>query len=222
MKSSLLLLAVLTCLLPSCVLGRRTINPSVPSSSHATTRGTIALGSIEDLRVFQNKPSDPSTPSVNGDCHSMSAAEKSRMVGRQRNSFGKAMGDIALPSGQSIRTKTFSQRPLLVAATACLAPVGTRPALRCGGSGRGSLPACGPSSLRRSSNAASPFPKEAAAGRSRFAATAPTAARWRAIATGTRLMKQPSTNFLRTLMRNYNELAFEIASSPSLNTPTPC
>jgi hypothetical protein len=35
-------------------------------------------------------------------------------------------------------------------------------------------------------------------------------------------MKQPSTNFLRTLMRNYNELAFEIASSPSLNTPTPC
>lgn len=106
MKSSILLLTVLTCLLPSCVLGRRTINPTVPSSSHATARGTVALGSMEDLRVFQNKPSDPSTPSVKGDYHSMSAAEKSRMVGRQRNSFGKAMGDIALPSGQSIRTKT--------------------------------------------------------------------------------------------------------------------
>lgn len=36
----------------------------------------------------------------------MSAADKSRMVGRQRNGFGKAMGDIAMPSSQSIQSKT--------------------------------------------------------------------------------------------------------------------
>lgn len=106
MKSSLLLLAAITCILPSCVLGRRTINPSVPSGSHSAPRGTVALGPVEDVRVFQNNPSDPSTPSVDGDHHNMSAADKSRMIGRQRNTWGKAMGDIALPPGQSIRIKT--------------------------------------------------------------------------------------------------------------------
>lgn len=106
MKCIIFWLAAVFCLSPSCVLGRRTINPVVPSTSHSTVRGSITIASIEDRRIFQNKPSDPSISSVNGDYHSMTAEEKRSMVGRQRNTFGKAMGDIALPSGQSIRTKT--------------------------------------------------------------------------------------------------------------------
>lgn len=106
MKPCTFLLAVIALLLPSCVLGRRIINPSVPSFAHSSPAGTITVASIEDFRVFQNKPSDPSVPSVNGNYLSMPVAEKSRMIGRQRNSFGKAMGDIALPPGHSIHSKT--------------------------------------------------------------------------------------------------------------------
>lgn len=106
MKHTLLILSLAISMLPSCVLGRRTINPEIPSGSHAAAKGTVAIAGIQDLRVFQNNPSDPSTPSIDGDHTTMSAADKSRMVGRQRNGFGKAMGDIALPSSQSIHSKT--------------------------------------------------------------------------------------------------------------------
>ena len=105
MKSTLLLLSVLALLLPSCVLGRRTINPSIPTASHAASKGAVTIGAVQDARVFENKPAQPSTPSVDGDHLSLSAEEKSRMVGRQRNGYGKAMGDIALPSSSSVPAK---------------------------------------------------------------------------------------------------------------------
>ena len=114
-STSLLLLFAIILLLPSCVIGRRTINPVVPSSSHAATKGTVAIASIQDLRVFENRPSNPSTPSVDGDHNAMSATAKNRMIGRQRNAYGAAMGDISLPSDQNIQSKT---RDLLVEAFA--------------------------------------------------------------------------------------------------------
>jgi hypothetical protein len=105
MKIIRLALVLLPCLVASCVLGRRTIDPTIPSTQHPAAKGTVAIAAIHDLRVFQNKPSDPSIPSIDGDQNAMSAADKSRMVGRQRNGFGKAMGDIALPASQSVQTK---------------------------------------------------------------------------------------------------------------------
>ncbi|MGV3660893.1 MAG: hypothetical protein ACO1TE_11960 [Prosthecobacter sp.] len=105
MKIIRLALVFVPCLLASCVLGRRTIDPTIPSALHPAAKGTVAIAAIQDLRVFQNKPSDPGTPSVKDDHNAMSAAAKTGVVGRQRNGFGKAMGDLGLPGTQNIQTK---------------------------------------------------------------------------------------------------------------------
>jgi len=55
-----------------CVVGRRSFELPVPS------------------------PSDPSMPSIDGDVTKVSVQEKNRMIGRQRNGFGYATGDMAL------------------------------------------------------------------------------------------------------------------------------
>jgi uncharacterized lipoprotein YajG len=86
-----------------CVTGRRTF--SLPVASHgvpAATHGKVYIAVVTDDREFQNKPSEPSIPSINGDVTKLSAQEKDRMIGRQRNGFGGAMGDIALPSDDSV------------------------------------------------------------------------------------------------------------------------
>ena len=70
--------------------------------ANGSSRGDICVTSVTDARQFQNKPSDPSTPSIDGDVHTLSAEQKSLMIGRQRNTYGMAMGDIALPDGDSV------------------------------------------------------------------------------------------------------------------------
>ena len=78
-----------------CVTGRRSL--SLPVSTHdapSATRGQVYIATVTDNRHFENKPSDPSIPSIDGDVTKLSAAEKDRMIGRQRNTWGKAMGDI--------------------------------------------------------------------------------------------------------------------------------
>ncbi len=101
---ALVLLGLTFTLLSACVTGRRTMElpAASPSAVSAATRGHVFISSITDDRIFQNKPSDPSTPSIAGDVTQLSAADKDRMIGRQRNGFGHAMGDIGLPAGDSM------------------------------------------------------------------------------------------------------------------------
>jgi hypothetical protein len=102
---SLRTLALLALALAStgCVTGRRTFDlPVTAQDSAASTIGSVYIASITDDRQFQNKPSDPSTPSIDGDVRTLSAQQKDQMIGRQRNGFGKAMGDIAFPPGDSV------------------------------------------------------------------------------------------------------------------------
>ncbi|RYD66115.1 MAG: hypothetical protein EOP83_05835, partial [Verrucomicrobiaceae bacterium] len=90
------LAAVMALTQVSCVVGTREVSIDVPQGSRPGGRGAATITKVSDSRQFQNKPSDPSTPSVDGDVSSMSAAERSRYVGRQRNTYGKGMGDVAL------------------------------------------------------------------------------------------------------------------------------
>jgi uncharacterized lipoprotein YajG len=108
MKKVLLLIAAVSALLNSgCVLGRRTVDLSIPqAASYPAIQGAVTIGKIEDKRGFQNKPSDPSTPSIDGDVTEMNAATKAIMIGRQRNGYGRAMGDIGLPQGRSVEVLT--------------------------------------------------------------------------------------------------------------------
>jgi uncharacterized lipoprotein YajG len=86
-----------------CVTGRRSFALPVPSHDiPAATQGKVYIAAVTDDREFQNKPSEPSTPSINGDATKLSAQEKDQMIGRQRNGFGHAMGDMALPADDSV------------------------------------------------------------------------------------------------------------------------
>lgn len=87
-----------------CVTGRRELTLAAPTDglSNSATAGRVFLAAITDDRQFQNKPDDPSTPSINGDVTKLSAEDKDRMVGRQRNGFGHAMGDVSLAGNDSV------------------------------------------------------------------------------------------------------------------------
>jgi hypothetical protein len=90
-----------------CVTGRRTLSlPISTHESHAATQGRVYIATVTDNRRFQNKPSDPSVPSIDGDVTKLSAQEKDKMIGRQRNTFGKAMGDIGLAENDSVTKRT--------------------------------------------------------------------------------------------------------------------
>ena len=90
-----------------CVTGRRTTPLDIPQPSGlvAPSKPPLGVGPVTDQRRFENKPSDPSTPSINGDVSEVSREQLKVLVGRQRNSFGKAMGDIALPGGQTVESQ---------------------------------------------------------------------------------------------------------------------
>lgn len=93
-------------LLSGCVVGRRTVALEIPTeTTGSSTKGAMHIAAVTDNRKFENKPAAPSTPSIDGDVTSMNEAQKSTMIGRQRNTYGKAMGDIALPAGDSVAQK---------------------------------------------------------------------------------------------------------------------
>jgi hypothetical protein len=105
--STLAILAAL-CLTAGCVTGTRSISLGVsPADSYSKNpgKGTVAIGTITDERAFENKPDDPSMPSVKGDVKDLTPAARSTYIGRQRNTYGHAMGDIALPAGSTVQGK---------------------------------------------------------------------------------------------------------------------
>ena len=110
MKLPLVLFAAATLLLQSgCVTGRRTLSLDVPSGvAPAATKGKVYIAAVTDDRVFQNKPSDPSIPSIDGDVATLSAHQKDVMIGRQRNTWGHAMGDIGLSDNDSVTKRVHS------------------------------------------------------------------------------------------------------------------
>ena len=94
-------------LLTGCVLGRRTIDLPIQSVSNSSEgKGEVFIGNIVDNRIFQNNPSDPSIPSIDGDVHSLTPQQKGMMIGRQRGGFGNAAGDVALPANNSVIART--------------------------------------------------------------------------------------------------------------------
>ncbi len=89
-----------------CVTGRRTFTVPVPTApAAAVTKGAIYISAVTDNRVFENKPSDPSVPSIDGDVTTMPAAQKNHMIGRQRSGWGKAFGDIALADNDTVTNR---------------------------------------------------------------------------------------------------------------------
>lgn len=71
---------------------------SVDSIKHS-----IFIHSINDRRKFEQAPSNPSIPSLGFEGATQAdAAIKARAIGRKRNGFGKALGDVLLDDGQTV------------------------------------------------------------------------------------------------------------------------
>lgn len=105
-------LILISSLMTGCVTGTRSIELEVPEYSNDKTHsGDIYIGFIDDKRVFEAEPRSPSTPSVKGQLDKVSKERLSNLIGRQRNGFGAAMGDVALPEGGTVQEEV---RDLLV------------------------------------------------------------------------------------------------------------
>lgn len=96
-------------LLTGCVTGTR--NVDIAASKYVndkTASDQVYIEFINDKRVFEQKPSSPSTPSVKGQLEKISVDKRAALIGRQRNGYGQAMGDVALPQGQTVITEMQS------------------------------------------------------------------------------------------------------------------
>ncbi len=103
-----LMLMIAALAVAGCVTGRRTFELPVNARvAPVPTRSSVYIASVTDDRQFQNKPSDPSIPSVHGDVTKLSADQRDHMIGRQRNTYGKAIGDVSLPENDSVERRVL-------------------------------------------------------------------------------------------------------------------
>lgn len=103
MKNIKYLILALSVVMTGCVTGTRNIELATPKhESGKTASGTVYIALVEDKREFEQKPGSPSTPSVKGDLASTPKEKLSTLIGRQRNGYGMAMGDVALLEGNTV------------------------------------------------------------------------------------------------------------------------
>jgi len=101
--------ALLGCLVfaSGCAVGRRTLPRNVPQTTGiGTAKGTGFIGEVADGRHFENKPQLPSVPSIDGDVTKASKEQLANVIGRQRNTYGGALGDIGLPDHDTVMNRT--------------------------------------------------------------------------------------------------------------------
>lgn len=93
--------------LSGCATNRGIVRIQPPEKSvNADTNGKeIFIKSVIDKRVFKENPKTQNIPSL-GFGGSTNATEniKKRAIGRKRNTYGKALGDILLEEGQTVES----------------------------------------------------------------------------------------------------------------------
>jgi hypothetical protein len=88
-------------ILAGCALGRTTVDVSAPQGTNPSTGKYVRIDSTQDKRTFIVAPpsADMASLDPSGDA---SEASKARAIGRKRNGFGKALGDVVLPEGKTV------------------------------------------------------------------------------------------------------------------------
>lgn len=94
---------ILMASLSACATSRSVIEikPEAPASAAAAGAPAVRLGKVTDARLFDAAPPEPSTPSLSSSDINNDAL-KARAVGRKRNGYGMALGDVMLPEGQTV------------------------------------------------------------------------------------------------------------------------
>ena len=100
--AALLAVAMIT---TGCAVGRSEVQLDTPSAAAqaAPSKGkVVVIRTVKDERRFEESPSSPSTPSMDGGASKASADEKARAIGRKRNGYGMALGDVLLQPGRTV------------------------------------------------------------------------------------------------------------------------
>ena len=98
-------MAVMCLALTGCATSRSELKLSAPTPVAAAgpVKGAVFIRTVSDQRAFQQAPSDPSIPSLGFEGATQASADlKARAIGRKRNTYGKALGDVLLENGQTV------------------------------------------------------------------------------------------------------------------------
>ncbi|AFT84667.1 hypothetical protein [Paraburkholderia phenoliruptrix] len=87
-------------ILAGCAVGRTTVDVSAPQGTNPTAGKYVRIDSVQDKRTFSVKPPSADMASLDPNEDS-SDASKARAIGRKRNGYGKALGDVVLPQGKT-------------------------------------------------------------------------------------------------------------------------
>ncbi|MGN6315365.1 flagellar biosynthesis protein [Trinickia sp.] len=88
-------------ILAGCAVGRTTVDVPVPQGTNPATGKYVRIDAPQDKRDFAVAPPSPDIASLDPDGDS-SDASKARAIGRKRNGYGKALGDVVLPEGKTV------------------------------------------------------------------------------------------------------------------------
>jgi hypothetical protein len=92
-------------LLAGCAVTRSTFDiPSAKPAEATSPQATVYVKLVEvaDKRVFEEKPSNPATPSLEHPQELKDPAITARAIARKRGGFGNAAADILLPPGRTV------------------------------------------------------------------------------------------------------------------------
>lgn len=98
--SRALALVTLAALATGCATSRSIVDIDVPALSQASAGEKVAIVALDE-RTFERKPRSADIPSLkSGEIDDTRFTE--RAIARKRNGYGKALGDVLLPSGKRV------------------------------------------------------------------------------------------------------------------------
>lgn len=98
-------LLVAVAALQGCATSRSVVDVSSPSDTSQVLESApyLYIRNVTDARTFQEAPRSADIPSLGfGGANAAAEEIKARAIGRKRNGWGKAMGDILLPEGGTV------------------------------------------------------------------------------------------------------------------------
>jgi uncharacterized lipoprotein YajG len=104
-KLSILVVFISVLFLSGCATSRSIIEVPLPASGEFSKSNgkEIFINTLTDKRVFEVKPREPSTPSLDPD-EKQGDDIKLRAIARKRNGYGMGLGDILLPEGKTVES----------------------------------------------------------------------------------------------------------------------
>ena len=88
--------------LSACATNRSVITVQAPTGEQPKSTYFVKITEVRDLRQFSVNPRDPSLPSLGSAEEIQDPKITGRAVGRKRNGFGMALGDVTVPETTSV------------------------------------------------------------------------------------------------------------------------